>query len=68
MNDFFRRLECWKALNPQVFDVLMIYRILHFLQDDVENTKLSSKYNYHIRITTYFRTNTKNISSKMCYS
>ena len=38
MNNFFRRLECWKVLNLQVFDVLMIYRILHFLEDDVENT------------------------------
>ena len=68
MDNFFRRLECWKALKPQLFDVLMISRGLYFLEDCVGNTKLSSKYNNHITIMTYFRTNTKNITSRMCYS
>ena len=36
------RLECWKAFKH------------HLLEDYVRNTKLSSKYNYHIRIMTYF--------------
>ena len=41
-------------------------------RDDLERTvlfrRLCNKYNYHIRIVTCFRTNTKNISWKMFYS
>ena len=41
-------------------------------RDDLERTvlfrRLCNKYNYHIRIVTCFRTNTKNISCKMFYS
>ena len=43
----FWRLECSKAFK------------LHLLEDYVRNTQLSSKYNNHIRIMTYFRTNIK---------
>ena len=38
MDDFFRRLEWFKALKPQLSDVLMIYRWLYFLEDYVINT------------------------------
>ena len=35
---FFRRLECWKALKPWLSDALMIYRGLHLFEDCVRNT------------------------------
>ena len=38
VDDFFRRLEWFKALKPQLSDVLMIYRWLYFLEDYVINT------------------------------
>ena len=32
MDIFFQQLECWKALKPQLSDVVMIYRGLYFLE------------------------------------
>ena len=52
----FWRLECSKAFK------------LHLLEDYVRNTQLSSKYNNHIRIMTYFRTNIKKIFLRKCSS